>query len=171
VQIVKKDGISRHFGFVTFSDELSVEKALLVQHDIGGRMVELKRAVPKEEMAAAAGSGGYGGGGFGGGGFGGGYGGGALGLSPLFILYRRRGGEGRGGDASGAIFWRGGAAACRVVQLAGMPWLGAGRCAWHAAGHAAACCREQRAGRGKNEGRLRCLPARLLPQPCALQLR
>ncbi len=75
---MKKDGISRHFGFVTFSDELSVEKALLVQHDIGGRTVELKRAVPKEEMAAAAGGGGggYGGGGYGGGGGGGGYGGG-----------------------------------------------------------------------------------------------
>jgi hypothetical protein len=61
-QIVKKDGVSRHFGFVTFSDEVSVEKCLVVQHDIGGRMVELKRAVPKEEVAQHGLAGGMGGG-------------------------------------------------------------------------------------------------------------
>jgi RNA recognition motif-containing protein len=47
VQVVRREGLSRGFGFVTFKDEISVEKCLLVNHFIKGRKVELKRAVPK----------------------------------------------------------------------------------------------------------------------------
>ncbi len=50
MQIVRKEGLSRGFGFVTFADEISVEKCLVVQHFISGRKVEIKRAVPKEAM-------------------------------------------------------------------------------------------------------------------------
>ncbi|KAK9823203.1 hypothetical protein WJX72_001083 [[Myrmecia] bisecta] len=67
----KPDGGSRGFGFVTFKDEMSVEKCLVVSHTLAGKRVELKRAVRKEEMAAG-GDGGYGmDGGYGGGGAGG----------------------------------------------------------------------------------------------------
>ncbi|KAI8467909.1 MAG: hypothetical protein J3K34DRAFT_479842 [Monoraphidium minutum] len=52
--IVHREGVSRGFGFVTFSDEMSVEKCLVVSHMISGKKVELKRAIPKEEMEAAA---------------------------------------------------------------------------------------------------------------------
>lgn len=54
LQIVRKEGMSRGFGFVTFADEISVEKCLVVQHVINGRRVELKRAVPKESMPAGS---------------------------------------------------------------------------------------------------------------------
>jgi hypothetical protein len=47
VQVVRREGQSRGFGFVTFQDEISVEKCLLVNHFIKGKKVELKRAVPK----------------------------------------------------------------------------------------------------------------------------
>jgi hypothetical protein len=47
LQVVRREGMSRGFGFVTFKDEISVEKCLLVNHYIKGRKVELKRAVPK----------------------------------------------------------------------------------------------------------------------------
>eukprot|EP00775_Hariotina_reticulata_P011357 gene11357-11506_t len=52
--VVRREGQSRGFGFVTFADEISVEKCLLVNHYIKGRKVELKRAVPKDELGAAA---------------------------------------------------------------------------------------------------------------------
>ena len=57
MQVLRKsDGGSRGFGFVTYKDEISVEKCLVMQHQLGGRTVELKRAIKKEEMPA----GGYG---------------------------------------------------------------------------------------------------------------
>jgi hypothetical protein len=52
-QIVHREGVSRGFGFITYSDEIAVEKCLVVAHYIGGKKVELKRAIPKEEMEAA----------------------------------------------------------------------------------------------------------------------
>jgi len=59
MQVLRKpDGGSRGFGFVTYKDEISVEKCLVMQHQLGGRTVELKRAIKKDDM-----SGGYGGGG------------------------------------------------------------------------------------------------------------
>ncbi|WIA12959.1 hypothetical protein OEZ85_006574 [Tetradesmus obliquus] len=54
--VVRREGMSRGFGFVTFADEVSVEKCLLVNHYIKGRKVELKRAVPKEDLGASSSS-------------------------------------------------------------------------------------------------------------------
>ena len=55
-QIVRRwDGASRGFGFVTFADEMSVEKCLVVQHELNNKRVDLRRAVPKEQMAALGG--------------------------------------------------------------------------------------------------------------------
>ncbi|CAD7702233.1 unnamed protein product [Ostreobium quekettii] len=89
-----KDGSSRGFGFVTFKDEISVEKCLVQMHTLpNGKSVDLKRAVPREQMGGSGGGfsngasggfsnggpGGYGprrGGGRVGGGMEGGYGGG-----------------------------------------------------------------------------------------------
>lgn len=47
LQVVRREGKSRGFGFVTFREDVSVEKCLLVNHFIKNRKVELKRAVPK----------------------------------------------------------------------------------------------------------------------------
>jgi RNA recognition motif-containing protein len=52
--VVRRDGQSRGFGFITFRDEVSVEKCLLVSHYIRNRKVELKRAVPKVRRSRAA---------------------------------------------------------------------------------------------------------------------
>ena len=57
----KEDGSSRGFGFVTYKDEVVVEKCLVMQHQLNGKPVEVKRAIRKEEMGSG------GGGGFGGG--------------------------------------------------------------------------------------------------------
>ncbi|EIE22873.1 hypothetical protein COCSUDRAFT_66433 [Coccomyxa subellipsoidea C-169] len=75
VVLRKPDGGSRGFGFVTFKDEMSVEKCLVMQHFLNGKQVEIKRAVKKEEMGGGPGAGGGMGAGAGGGG--GGYVGGA----------------------------------------------------------------------------------------------
>lgn len=51
--IIAKDrlnGTPRGFGFVTFSDASSVDFALRDQHFIAGRMVEVKKAIPRNEQ-------------------------------------------------------------------------------------------------------------------------
>ena len=45
-----QNGVSRGFGFVTFDNPQSVEKALICRHVFGDRTVDCKRAVPKEEL-------------------------------------------------------------------------------------------------------------------------
>ncbi|GFH11342.1 uncharacterized protein HaLaN_06825 [Haematococcus lacustris] len=96
------DGGTRGFGFVTFAQSQSAEACAGRTHDIEGRVVEVKQAVPRDAMAERGGDmrgrggpergrGGYGGGYGGGGGYGdrgGGYGGG-YGGGP----YGTRGGE------------------------------------------------------------------------------
>ena len=63
LQILRKpDGGSRGFGFVTYKDEMSVEKCLVMQHSLNGRTVELKRAIRKEDMAPGSSGASYGGG-------------------------------------------------------------------------------------------------------------
>ncbi|KAG2440508.1 hypothetical protein HYH02_010386 [Chlamydomonas schloesseri] len=96
--IMRKDGVTRGFGFVTFADPLSVEKVLVMRQVIRDKTVDCKRATPRESTPSTGGGrggrggyggsygggyssrGGYGGGGYGGGGYGsGGYGGGGYG--------------------------------------------------------------------------------------------
>eukprot|EP00210_Caulerpa_lentillifera_P005513 g5272.t1 len=50
--IVRKDGVSRGFGFVTFTNVMSVEKCLVeIQVLPNGRRVDIKRAVPREQIS------------------------------------------------------------------------------------------------------------------------
>jgi RNA recognition motif-containing protein len=56
----KPDGSSRGFGFVTFEDEVSVEKCLVMEHHLAGRRVDVKRAVGKDGDGGGGGSGGPG---------------------------------------------------------------------------------------------------------------
>lgn len=51
------DGSTRGFGFITFTDEASVEKCLVVEHTLGGRRVDAKRAMSREESGRGAGAG------------------------------------------------------------------------------------------------------------------
>lgn len=68
MQVLRKpDGGSRGFGFVTYKDEISVEKCLVMLHQLNGKTVELKRAIKKEDMAPGAYSAGTPPGGVGGG--------------------------------------------------------------------------------------------------------
>ncbi|KAL6760390.1 hypothetical protein V8C86DRAFT_3013353 [Haematococcus lacustris] len=88
------DGGTRGFGFVTFAQSQSAEACAGRTHDIEGRVVEVKQAVPRDAMAERGGDmrgrvsewfggrGGYGPGGFGGMG-GGGYGMGGNGMGGM----------------------------------------------------------------------------------------
>ncbi|GIL43462.1 hypothetical protein Vafri_934 [Volvox africanus] len=93
--IMRKDGVTRGFGFVTFADPISVEKVLVMRQIIRDKTVDCKRATPREITPSAGGGGGRGGGrgdrGFYGGGYSGSYGGG-----------RGSSGYGRGGAAAAA---------------------------------------------------------------------
>jgi RNA recognition motif-containing protein len=50
VIVADQNGVSRGFGFVTYTDSKAIEKALIVKHVFGERTVDCKRAVPKEEL-------------------------------------------------------------------------------------------------------------------------
>lgn len=62
----KPDGSSRGFGFVTYDDEVSVEKCLVMEHHLRGRRVDAKRAVGKESSPGGPGGGSHLDGGIGG---------------------------------------------------------------------------------------------------------
>ena len=62
MQVLRRpDGASRGFGFVTYADESSVEKCLVMRHQLNGKQVELKRALSKDRHQAGGGMGGSGG--------------------------------------------------------------------------------------------------------------
>lgn len=48
--IRKQDGTSRGYGFVTFKDEVSVEKCLVQEHYFNGKAVDCKRAVARDQQ-------------------------------------------------------------------------------------------------------------------------
>ncbi|XP_057974800.1 uncharacterized protein LOC131162385 isoform X2 [Malania oleifera] len=55
--MVMKDrasGRSRGFGYIIFSSSEDAEKALIAQHTLNGRMLEVKIATPKEEMISTS---------------------------------------------------------------------------------------------------------------------
>ena len=47
----------RGFGFVTYDDEISVEKCLVMPHVLNGKAVEVKRAVGKDQSPGGGGMG------------------------------------------------------------------------------------------------------------------
>jgi len=51
VMVDRESGRSRGFGFVTFQSEDSVDRLLQFDHEIRGRKVDCKKAVPREEVA------------------------------------------------------------------------------------------------------------------------
>lgn len=51
--VMERNGNPRGFGFVTFKDRSSLDAVLLNGVAIDGREIDIKRAVPEEEMAAA----------------------------------------------------------------------------------------------------------------------
>lgn len=55
VVLRKPDGSPRGFGFVTYDDEVSVEKCLVMEHHLAGRRVDVKRAVSKEHDSGGGG--------------------------------------------------------------------------------------------------------------------
>lgn len=44
----RNSGLSRGFGFITFEKEDSVEAVLKTEHELKGKVVEIKRAEPRE---------------------------------------------------------------------------------------------------------------------------
>ncbi|CAL9061562.1 unnamed protein product [Musa banksii] len=52
----KNTHMPRGFGFVTFADPSVIDKVLEDEHVIDGRMVEVKRTVPREDMPSKAGN-------------------------------------------------------------------------------------------------------------------
>jgi RNA recognition motif-containing protein len=52
--VMERNGNPRGFGFVTFKDKSSLESVLAEGVTIDGREVDIKRAVPEEEMAVAS---------------------------------------------------------------------------------------------------------------------
>ena len=56
----RPDGSCRGFGFVTFDDEVAVEKCLVQEHHIAGRRVDCKRAIGQGEVAPSGPGGGGG---------------------------------------------------------------------------------------------------------------
>lgn len=59
--VLDGNGASRGFGFVTYTETLATEKALVVKHVIRERVVDCKRAVPREDVGPGGGFGGRGG--------------------------------------------------------------------------------------------------------------
>lgn len=50
MQVLRKpDGMSRGFGFITFKDEMSVEKCLVIQHTLNGKQVAQQQHSPKPQ--------------------------------------------------------------------------------------------------------------------------
>merc|ERR1719305_1495783 len=59
----KQSGKCKGFGFIEFEDYDSVDRCVLKKrHELNGRTVEVKKAVPKEEMSSRGGNDSYGGG-------------------------------------------------------------------------------------------------------------
>lgn len=54
----KPDGSSRGYGFVTFEDEICVEKCLVQEHSLNGHALDCKRANPKDKDGGPGGQGG-----------------------------------------------------------------------------------------------------------------
>lgn len=54
------DGTTRGFGFVTYEHEVSVEKCLVMEHQLGGRRIDCKRAIGRDDKVAGGPGGGMG---------------------------------------------------------------------------------------------------------------
>ena len=54
----KPDGTPKGYGFVTFEDEVTVEKCLVMSHSLGGKDVDVKRAHGRSDGGGGGGMGG-----------------------------------------------------------------------------------------------------------------